>query len=216
MSNIANLKKLEEDDFDIFGKNYSKNITSTNKFEYMPKIYTIKFWHEFDHDSSLYNSYFELLEKAREEDTIIFYFNSPGGSVTTLNLFINALRRCKSKTIIARVNYAASAAALLALFCDNIEFDTNATLMLHDFYTVEHGKSQNIEASFNHTKKEIHGLMKLICKKVLSEEEIKDMLNGKDFYFNGEEVIIRLKKYANKLMKELEQKKNSKSKTGKK
>ena len=194
--------KLDNDEEIIIRDSYKNNIEVHNKLEYMPKIYTIKFWHEFSSDATLYNSYFEVLNKAREEDDIIFYFNSCGGSCSTLNLFINALRRCKSRNVTAVVNYAASAAALLALYCDNIILNTNSTLMLHDFSTFVLGKSQEVEADLIHTKENIHKLMRYICQKVLSEEEIEQMFNGKDFYFNEKEVMERLKKFAKKKLKE--------------
>ena len=191
---------------------YSKNITVKNKLDYTPKVYTINFWHDFD-DPRNYIPYFKILEEAHEEDVIIFYFNSPGGSVQTLNLFINALRRCKSKTVVARVNYAASAAALLALFCDNIEFNTNSTLMLHTYSSLMHGKSQEIESEMIHNKHEYEKLISFICSKILSEKDIEELFNGKDFYFNGEEAIKRLKQYAGKKLKEQKEiKKKKKSK----
>lgn len=190
---------------------YSKNITVKNKLDYTPKVYTINFWHDFD-DPRNYIPYFKVIEEAREEDVIIFYFNSPGGSVHTLNLFINALRRCKSKTVIARVNYAASAAALLALFCDNIEFNTNSTLMLHTYSSLMYGKGQEIESEMIHNKHEFEKLLKLICSKILSEKEIEELFNGKDFYFNSEEAIKRLKQYAHKKMKEEKSKDKKKKK----
>lgn len=200
-------KACDEDILEDF--DYSKNITVKNKLDYTPKVYTINFWHDFD-DPRNYIPYFKVLEEAREEDVIIFYFNSPGGSIHTLNLFINALRRCKSKTVIARINYAASAAALLALFCDNIEFNTNSTLMLHTYSTLMYGKGQEVESEMIHNKIEFERLLKLICSKILSEKEIDEMLNGKDFYFSGEEAIRRLKLYAknkSKAQKELQKKK---------
>lgn len=190
---------------------YSKNITVKNKLDYTPKIYTINFWHDFD-DPRNYIPYFKVIEEARDEDVIIFYFNSPGGSVHTLNLFINALRRCKSKTVIARVNYAASAAAFLALFCDNIEFNTNSTLMLHTYSSLLYGKGQEVESEMIHNKQEFEKLIRFICSKILSKEEIEELLNGKDFYFNGEEAIKRLKQYAHKKMKEEKSKDKKKKK----
>lgn len=194
--------RLNEDEENLPRDIYRNNIKIADKLEYMPKIYTINFWHDFSYDASLYNSYFDILQKAREEDDVVFYFNSHGGSASTLNLFINALRRCKSKRIVAVINYAASAAALLALFCDEIVLNSDSTLMLHDFSTFVGGKSQEIESDFIHTKEKLHKLMRFICQKVLTDEEIEQMFNGKDFYFGENEVMERLKKFAKKKLKE--------------
>ena len=191
-------------------QNYRANIQVTNRYDYTPKIYTINFWHEFSDNASIYMPYFQILVNAKEEDIIVFYFNSPGGCVSTLNLFINALTRCKSKQIIARVNYAASAAALLALYCDNVEFNTGSTLMLHTYSAGYYGKGQEVESDVLHNKQIMEKLIKYICPKVLSEKEIEELLNGKDFYFTGEEAIKRMKIYASKKLKEI--KKNLKNK----
>lgn len=201
------INKLCEDESTI-ELDYGKNVSVKNKLDYTPKVYTINFFHDFD-DPRLYRSYFKVLDEAHEEDDIIFYFNSPGGDVTTLNLFLNALRRCKSKNILARVNYAASAAALLALYCDNIEFNVNATLMLHTWSGIRYGKSQEIEADLTHSKKNYESMLKYICKKILTDEEIEQMLNGKDFYFDGEEAVKRLKARAAEKLKEMKKKKHA-------
>ena len=188
----------EEIEYDF---DYSKNITVKNKYDYVPKIYTINFWHDFD-DPRNYIPYFKILQEAHEEDQIIFYFDSPGGRVDTLNLFLNALRRCKSKYILARVNYAASAAALLALYCDNIEFNTNSTLMLHTYSGGYRGKSQEVKSEIEHYNKNYDELNKYILQKILTEEEIQQLLDGKDFYFTGSEAVKRLKDRASEKLKQ--------------
>lgn len=193
----------EEIEYDF---DYSKNISVKNKFDYVPKIYTINFWHDFD-DPRNYIPYFKILQEAHEEDQIIFYFDSPGGRVDTLNLFLNALRRCRSKYVLARVNYAASAAALLALYCDNIEFNTNSTLMLHTASGGYRGKTQEIQSEVEHNKKNYEDLFKYILKKILSDKEIQELLDGKDFYFTGEEAVKRMKSIAAEKERELKKKK---------
>lgn len=193
----------EEIEYDF---DYSKNISIKNKFDYVPKIYTINFWHDFD-DPRNYIPYFKILQEAHEEDQIIFYFDSPGGRIDTLNLFLNALRRCKSKYILARVNYAASAAALLALYCDNIEFNTNSTLMLHTYSGGYRGKGQEVQSEVEHYGKNYNELNKYILQKILTDKEIQELLDGKDFYFTGEEAVKRLKARATEKLK-LKKKKN--------
>lgn len=200
-------KKLDCDDEFQPDFNYKQNIIVKNKLDYVPKVYTINFFHDFD-DPRYYLYYFKVLEEAHEEDDIVFYFNSPGGDINTLNLFLNALRRCKSKNVLARVNYAASAAALLALYCDNIEFNVNATLMLHTWSGVRYGKGQEIESDLNHSKKNYESMLRYICKKILTDEEIEQMINGKDFYFDGEEAVKRLKSRAQEKLKEQKKKKH--------
>ena len=195
----------EEIEYDF---DYSKNISVKNKYDYIPKVYTINFWHDFD-DPRNYIPYFKILQEAHEEDQIIFYFDSPGGRVDTLNLFLNALRRCRSKYVLARVNYAASAAALLALYCDNIEFNTNSTLMLHTYSGGYRGKGQEVQSEVEHYGKNYNELNKYILQKILTDNEIQELLDGKDFYFTGEEAVKRMKSIAAEKERELKKKKKN-------
>lgn len=184
-----------------YENDYSKNIVVCDKFDYIPKIYTISFFHEFDYDARKYRPYFDVFDRAKPEDTIIVYFNSGGGSIYTLNLFLNAVRRCRCHNVIARVNYAASAAALLALYCDKIEFNKDSTIMLHTFSSAQWGKSQEIEADFTHLKNNFKKMQGKILSRILSEKEIEELYNGKDFYFDEIEAFSRIQKYTKILNK---------------
>lgn len=191
--NITNCYDEFEDNHD-----YSKNISIKNKEIETPKIYTIRFFHNFDFDASKYQPYFDIFEKAKENDEIIIYLNSGGGSTLTLNMFLNAMRMSRCKNITARVNYVASAAAIFALACNNIFFNENSTLMLHTFSTCVLGKSQEVESDFKHSELIIKRMNEEYLKRILSPEEIKELYNGKDFYFDENEALRRLKKYASK------------------
>ena len=183
-------------EFEVDMYDYSKNVSFKNKEVEIPKIYTINFFHYFDSDVSKYKPYFDVFEKAKESDEIIIYFQSGGGSVSTLNMFLNAMKMSKCKNVTARVNYAASAAAIMTLACNNIIFNENSTLMLHTYSSCFWGKSQEIEADKKHNDLMCKKIIDKYCKKILSEQEIEHMHNGKDFYFDEDEAIYRLKKYS--------------------
>lgn len=175
---------------------FSKNVVVRNKEIEIPKVYTIYFFHDFD-DSIKYRSYFEVFEKAKAEDEIIIYFDSPGGYVSTLNMFLNAIKDCKCKNITARVNYAASAAAIMTLACPNIILNHCSTLMLHtaSMYGLD-GKTQELESTLDHYIENYRRMFIPYLKRIMSDQEIEEMFNGKDFRFNELEVIKRLKKYS--------------------
>ena len=175
---------------------YSKNISIRLKDPDAPKIYTINFFHMVDWDATKYKPYFDVFEKAKETDEIIIYFNSPGGSVDVMNMFLNAFRTCKCKNITARINKASSAAAILALACNNIVFNTNSTMMLHTFSVWGmSGKSQELASDIKHTASVYRKMCEPYLKKIMTDSEIDAMENGKDFYFDDTEAIKRLTHY---------------------
>lgn len=174
---------------------YSKNISVKNKEVEVPKIYTINFFHNFDYDINKYKPYFDVFDKAKENDEIVIYINSGGGCISTLNVFLNAIKICKCKNITARVNYAASAATILMLACDNIVFNENTELMFHTYSNILYGKSQEIGSEYKFSDEHCKKVMNKYLKKIMSDKEIEELHNGKDFYFNETEAITRLKKY---------------------
>lgn len=176
---------------------YSKNVVVKNKEIEIPKVYTIYFFHDFDYEALKYRPYFEVFEKAKADDEIIIYFNSPGGSVTTLNMFLNAMRKCKSKNITAKINHASSAAGIMALACNNIIFNHCSTLMLHAPSTWGlDGKEQELKSYVDHSVDQSKRMFGHYLKRILSDKEIEEMFNGKEFRFNEIDAIKRLKKYS--------------------
>lgn len=180
----------------------------------VPKLFTINFWYEFNFDTWLHSKALEVFEKAGENDEIVIYFNSPGGSVNTLIMFKNALLRSKCKNITAKINYAASAAAILALYCPNIEFNIGSTLMFHTFSTYMYGKGQEVTSALDHIKDIYYRMIRNICRRIMSPEEIERMIKGEDFHFSEVEALERLKKYT-KVLEDEEKKKEAKNKVKK-
>ncbi|MCM1260608.1 MAG: ATP-dependent Clp protease proteolytic subunit [Staphylococcus sp.] len=181
--------------FEMDNYDYSLNISVKNKEVETPKVYTINFFHPFDSDVAKYKPYFDIFERAKENDEIVIYFNSPGGSIKTLNMFLNAIHCCKCRNITAKVNFAASAAAIMTMACNNIVFNENSTLMFHTYSYCLWGKSQEIESDQKHADKMCKKIFEKYCSKIMSKEEIEQLYNGKDFYFDEQEALARLKKY---------------------
>lgn len=187
-------KRWTEEQFRI-----SKNISVTDKMPYMPKIYSIKFFHEFEYETDQYLPYLEVFENARENDVIFIELNSPGGSVFTYNIIADAVDRCKCRNIIAKIFYAASAGALLALKCPYIWPMECAQMMLHSMQIANYfNDAENVQRDVNFNVEMQNTIFKPLLSKILSKEEIKDLTNGKEFYFNKKEIENRISKYANK------------------
>lgn len=187
-------KRWTEEQFKI-----SKNISVSDKMPYMPKIYSIKFFHEFEYESEKYLPYLEVFETARENDVIFIELSSPGGSVLTYNILADAIDRCKCRNIIAKIFYAASAGALLALKCPYIWPMECAQMMLHSMQVANYwNDAENIQNSVNFEVDVQNNLFKPLLNKILSKEEIKELTNGKEFYFNKKEIETRINKYAGK------------------
>lgn len=174
---------------------FDNNIYESDLLPYMPKRYVIKFFYDFNDDSSFHKEALNIIENARENDEIVLYFSSNGGSITTMLLFLNAINISSCKNITARINLACSAAAFLALCCNNIYFDVGGMMMFHNYSTFQAGKENEISSRMTTVTKNIRNIITNACLKIMSAKEIEEMYNGKDFWFTADEATKRLRKY---------------------
>ena len=73
--------------------------------------------------------------------------------------------------------------------------------MIHYFSKGMYGKGNEIEADADFTKQFYRGFYKKIYKHFLTDKEIQNVIDGKDYYFNQLEVEKRLKRKIKKLGK---------------
>lgn len=171
--------------------NYSANIIT----KVLRTRYTIRFWHEFE-DIGLYKPYFDVFEKAKATDEIVIDISSWGGYGETQMSLAHMITHCECRNITAFVRVAYSAGAKLALSCPKIAFEDNASMMLHAYYQqIPYTKQQEIISRAKHFSDNFDLCADSLLRKMLSGEEVKELHNGKDFWFTRHEAIARLKKY---------------------
>lgn len=186
---MENKDKNQMCGLDPVGYEYEKNI-----YRQIKSIeYTINFHHDFE-DTTTIVPYLEILSKATYNDVIIFNITSYGGDAETAFTLRNAIKNCKAKTI-ARVFYAASAATILALSCEEIIFMDNCCFMIHGPKCYYEGKLQDLQDKMSFQYKRFCNIMYDVYKAILSKEEIKEAIQGKEFWFDERECIERIQKF---------------------
>ena len=137
-----------------------------------------------------------LLSMAGGEDTVKLLVVSPGGYLTTCNLLTKALRETKARTIGYIGSSCASAATAIILACDEWEIDEQSSFMIHTASLGVIGKAPEIETELQHRLRLIRRWVETTYKGFLSDEEIENVIAGKDYWFEGEELARRLIAYA--------------------
>src|SRR5690349_11023893 len=74
----------------------------------------------------------QALRTAREGDVVYINITSPGGSVTSMEQVIKAMKETKALTIARVTKYAASAAAMIATKADILQVNPEALILFHD------------------------------------------------------------------------------------
>ena len=164
-------------------------------------------------DASNYRDVFEIIREAQECDVVEIILNTTGGDVFTMIQFVEELKTCKATTR-AIIYRAFSAGAMIALACDEVITCTLSCMMIHTISWGVDGKTQEMkdQACF------IHAMNKLLDDKLLAgfltDEELKQLEFGKDFWFLSDDIIKRFKKrneYLNDVISKIQKKTRKKS-----
>lgn len=137
---------------------------------------------------------FNTLWSAGDSDTLELRINSWGGFVKEGQNFFNVIRNKfngRTTTILDSAGYSMGA----LLFCcgDTRIVMEQSDLMFHDYSGAAWGKGQEIESQVEHTKKHIRKFFKevIIGNNFLTQKEFEDMLIGKDFWMDVQEMCQR-------------------------
>lgn len=139
----------------------------------------------------------QALMAAGEQDTVHLEIVSGGGSLDTCIMIRRALAQCKAKTVAWIGPMCASAATAIALGCDEWEVDDMSSFMVHTgSFAPGYGKARDVEAATLHNVRQIERFVKTVYSGFLSEDEIHRVLDGKEMYLDGEELVQRLSAFA--------------------
>jgi ATP-dependent protease ClpP protease subunit len=143
-------------------------------------------------DPFWYRDVVKWLREAEDGDTIHIYISSWGGMLSTAMMLVHELLNTKADTH-AYIHTAASAATLIAFACDHIEVEATATVMLHNFSVIQHGKGAEVRKKADFDKEQFSYICSLLYEGILTETEIEELQNDNDFWLMGREVHKRMK-----------------------
>lgn len=159
-------------------------------------------------DAKQYNEWFEVIRNANETDIIKLHINSPGGDLFTAIQFMRVLNESDA-VIVASVEGACMSAATMIFLCANqFEISEHSMFMFHNYSGIAFGKGGEMYDNITHERKWSEKIMRGVYKDFLTEEEIKAILDNKDIWMEGEEVLKRLKN-KQKVLEEKRMRKNN-------
>jgi ATP-dependent protease ClpP protease subunit len=155
----------------------------------------------------------QLLYNADANDTVRFFIGGPGGDTDTSLEIINAISCTDAAVVGILTGMAASAHSILALAMPTLQVCGRARLMIHNASLGSYGKLQEVISSVDASVKICHDLFKEFYTGFLSDDEMRDLFLGKDFYFESPEIMKRLKRRAD-LQKKINKEQVSRSLSG--
>lgn len=141
---------------------------------------------------------FQILAGAGPTDTVKMLLVTPGGSVDTCLMITKAMAECEAHITGWIGPQCASAGSAIALACDDWEVDDMSSLMIHTgSYSSGWGKAKDVLACTMHQDKMIARFVRLTYTGFLTPEEIEQVIDGKELYFEVENGLVeRLTAYA--------------------
>lgn len=148
-------------------------------------------------EPSYYSRIFDLMLEAGEEDVIQLLIASPGGRLDGLNILLEGIRTTSAHVIGIILGEAHSAAAILALNCHEVATTASGEMLIHCVRYGTFGKASDISAHVIHTNKIAEKLFRDTFEGYLSEQEIVQVLDGREMFLDSEQIMERLEMQEN-------------------
>ena len=140
-----------------------------------------------------YLEWFSLLRTCTSNDTVYIHINSFGGYVATAIQLMKAIKESQAIVITSVEGMCLSAATMIFLCADICEVTDHSQFMIHTYSGAVFGKGSEMLAQVMHDGEWVRSLSEEVYADFLTQQEIDQMLDGKDFWFSSDDVIKRLK-----------------------
>ncbi|NBP03129.1 MAG: hypothetical protein EBU90_24060 [Proteobacteria bacterium] len=137
---------------------------------------------------------FDVIRNTSETDIIKLHINSSGGHLFTAIQFMRVLAECQAQVICSVEGACMSAATMIFLSGNAFEISEHSIFMFHNYSSIIMGKGGEMYDNIIHERKWSEKILRGSYKNFLTEEEISSILDNKDIWMDGEEVLKRLKK----------------------
>ena len=146
-----------------------------------------------------YQDWNQIMRSSSENDAIILHINSGGGDMFTCIQLLRSMADSPATIVASVEGMCMSAATLLFLSADVCEISEHSHFMFHTYSSGNWGKGSEQLAGVMADDKWSRHLFNTVYKGFLEPKEIKEMIDGKDFWMNPAEVNKRLEARNKKL-----------------
>jgi ATP-dependent protease ClpP protease subunit len=125
-------------------------------------------------------------------DEVKFVINSNGGMMDGLVGILNSINNTEATCIAEITGNCHSAASILALNCAAVKVGAYANRMVHYISFGTGGQGSHVRDMVKHTLDFSERLFRDTYEGFLTDKELEDVIEGKELWFNSEEIAKRL------------------------
>ena len=150
-----------------------------------------------------YISWFEIMRNAGENDIIQIHINSYGGDLFTAIQFLRAIADSPAHVVCSVEGACMSAATMVFLCADSFEVSEHSIFMFHNYSGGTVGKGGEMIDQLMHERKWSQHLLNRIYQDFLTPDEVASVLDNRDIWMDGEQVLKRLQLRQEKFEKQV-------------
>lgn len=141
-----------------------------------------------------YGELIALLRQALPEDSITLHINTPGGDLATTVQILTAMEECACPVITSADGEVYSAGGIIFFKGNGFKVSPYSSFMLHDGSGGHYGKINDNIKSAEASSEFISRIYHDVFGPFFSEQEIEQVLEGRDMWLTPEDVVERLQK----------------------
>jgi len=145
-------------------------------------------------DPRNYRDVIHCLATCGENDSVNLLVNSSGGRTDSIWQIIEAMKGCRGDVSVTVIGAAYSAASMLACMAPECYIADSAEFMLHTAHYGSIGTVPNVKGQTEFATRQINKLLDQAYKGFLTDKELDELKNGKEFWFDAEEAGKRMVK----------------------
>lgn len=139
----------------------------------------------------------EALSRCERDDTVTIYLSSPGGCVSAVDALLHSIKSAQDKGVTVHcvaTGLCASAATFVLLECTSFELSDGFHALIHNGSLGDGGSYNQFRASTTFYLKYMEDRLREVYKHFLTEDELDQVMDGKDIWLSPEEWVERYEK----------------------
>lgn len=168
-------------------ENYGNDEPKEFAVGYIPHrsgTYRIEISGEIEHVDQ-FSTAIQVLEQAKEDDDVVVYLQTNGGSVDAGEAFIHALRKCAAPIHMVATGGVHSMGTHLLMEADSFELSNGFHALVHCGSNGAYGTAYEYQAKSAFDADFRVRQFREAYEGMFSEREINDILAGKDYWLDG-------------------------------
>lgn len=153
-------------------------------------------------NKSDYYDFLRAVNATSQYDEIHIHINNYGGDLDAAIQMYHSLVRSGAKIVVYIEGACMSAATVVMMTADEIEFCPWSSIMIHAYSGGDIGKYQEIQSASQFHREWFSNFMNDVYGDFLTKKELAQVLGGKDLWLNADDAMNRFKKIFRKKERE--------------